>query len=241
MDWQPLYYWINELCQANSDDALCHALNKLTHLLQADSSLLFLVDPQTGQPQSFAAGLSRDSLAFMASHTKEDRYLHTYIEQNQFGHAVCLQELLPRPKAEQDGFLERFAPHFDYRYSMGLLLPMVNGRQLGLSCHRRRSPFPKGMEHTLQCVGAALLPWAQLRLAPKLNPQLNFTTLPESLTQAECQVLQLLAQGMDGSEIARHRGVSKETVKSQIKSLLHKTNSRHQNHLLSQLRETCFA
>ncbi|WP_205729133.1 helix-turn-helix transcriptional regulator [Ferrimonas sediminicola] len=240
MDWQPLYHWINELCQADTDQALNHALGKLTQLLQADSSLLFLVDLSTGETESFAAGLSPRSLAFMTDHSYEDRYLITYLERNQLGHAVCLQELLPRPLAEVNGFLERFAPHFDYRYSMGLILPLVNGRQLGLSCHRRRTPFPKGLEQILQGVGAALLPWAQLRLAPRLYPQLHLPALAERLTHAECQVLQLLARGMDGSEIARHRGVSKETVKSQIKSLLHKTNSRHQNHLLSRLRQKEF-
>lgn len=53
------------------------------------------------------------------------------------------------------------------------------------------------------------------------------------LTRSEHDVLDMLISGLNGPEIAEKRLVSKETIKSQIKSILHKTQCRHQNELVS--------
>ncbi|WP_261836877.1 helix-turn-helix transcriptional regulator [Vibrio ishigakensis] len=57
------------------------------------------------------------------------------------------------------------------------------------------------------------------------------------LTRTESDILELLVSGLNGPEIANLRSVSKETIKSQIKSILHKTQCRHQNELVSRF---CF-
>lgn len=54
-----------------------------------------------------------------------------------------------------------------------------------------------------------------------------------SLTKSELDVLDLLTKGLNGTEIAQTRDVSKETVRSQIKSILHKTQCKNQNQLIS--------
>lgn len=51
----------------------------------------------------------------------------------------------------------------------------------------------------------------------------------------EQEVLMLLSRGLTGPEVARLRGVSKETLRSQLKSLLHKTRCGNQNELLNLL------
>lgn len=55
------------------------------------------------------------------------------------------------------------------------------------------------------------------------------------LTKSEQDVLTLLSRGLTGAEVARLRGVSVETGKSQIKMLLHKTGTNNQNDLLNLL------
>ncbi len=60
-----------------------------------------------------------------------------------------------------------------------------------------------------------------------------------SLSEAEKEVLFLLSKGMTGTEIADCRNVSKETIRSQIKSLLLKTGSHSQNELITMLFHIC--
>lgn len=60
-----------------------------------------------------------------------------------------------------------------------------------------------------------------------------------SLSEAEKEVLFLLSKGMTGTEIADCRNVSKETIRTQIKSLLVKTGSHSQNELITTLFHIC--
>ncbi|CAH0529597.1 helix-turn-helix transcriptional regulator [Vibrio hippocampi] len=60
----------------------------------------------------------------------------------------------------------------------------------------------------------------------------NFIT-DSLLTASELAVFQLLISGCTGSQIAQIRQVSKETVRTQIKSILHKTDCNSQNQLIS--------
>jgi DNA-binding CsgD family transcriptional regulator len=50
----------------------------------------------------------------------------------------------------------------------------------------------------------------------------------ESLTPSELSVLRLMAQGMNGKEIARDRATTVNTVYSQIKSIQRKLGTNHQ-------------
>ncbi|USD36167.1 helix-turn-helix transcriptional regulator [Ferrimonas sp. SCSIO 43195] len=231
MDWLKLYPWINDLSHCQGPAHLRALLNRLLPIVGADACLLMLIDLRRGVQHTFCAGLSARSQAFVAGNTEQDRYLHTYMSNKLVGESVCLQELLPRPKAEAGGFLERYQPYFDYRFSYGLVLPLNAHQQVAISLHRHRTPFQKLYQHDMNGLGAAILPWAHHYLKLRSHSPLAELCL-EPLTPAERQVLNLLMEGLDGSEIADYRGVSKETVKSQLKSLLHKTDSRHQNQLL---------
>ena len=61
----------------------------------------------------------------------------------------------------------------------------------------------------------------------------TITDLPPILTKSELDVLELIIKGLTGSEVAQVRSVSKETVRTQIKSILHKTQCKNQNQLIS--------
>lgn len=226
MRWHGLAQWSERLVQVRHPVEVHQALNRLLPLLEADGVLLFLSDHSTHQQQVYSAGISPQAHRFMQQHSNEDQYLKCYLEQGLVGQTVPLQPLLDNHDEARVNFLERFTPHFPYRHSLGLILPLSPGRSIGLSCHRNQHHFTPGSECTLGAIGATLLPWAHLWLGP------SEARRDLSLTLAETQVLRLLLQGLDGSEIAHRRGVSKETVKSQIKALLHKTDCRHQNQLI---------
>jgi len=70
--------------------------------------------------------------------------------------------------------------------------------------------------------------WEQTR-------QTDHVALLYGLSPMEQEVLMLLSCGLTGPEVARLRGVSKETLRSQLKSLLHKTRCGNQNELLNLL------
>ncbi|OBT22170.1 hypothetical protein A9266_08710 [Vibrio tasmaniensis] len=57
--------------------------------------------------------------------------------------------------------------------------------------------------------------------------------MTSKLTKSEFNVLELLIKGFTGPEISSIRNVSKETVRTQIKSILHKTHCHSQNQLIS--------
>ncbi|CDT12512.1 putative DNA-binding HTH domain-containing protein [Vibrio coralliirubri] len=57
--------------------------------------------------------------------------------------------------------------------------------------------------------------------------------ITSTLTKSEFNVLELLIKGFTGPEISSIRNVSKETVRTQIKSILHKTHCHSQNQLIS--------
>jgi DNA-binding CsgD family transcriptional regulator/uncharacterized protein Usg len=74
-----------------------------------------------------------------------------------------------------------------------------------------------------------------------LDPAREYARHPERLktlyhlSDAEQEVLLLLSRGLTGPEVAHLRGVAKETLRTQLKSLLHKTRTNNQNELLNLL------
>lgn len=105
------------------------------------------------------------------------------------------------------------------------------------SCHRQQG-FNLQEQHFAQSLFLLTADWANQQLSLQYM-QLHLlkgkmlNAVVEQLTEAEWQILMLLIQGYDGSEIARLRDKSKETVRSQIKSLLRKTGSRNQHQLIA--------
>jgi DNA-binding NarL/FixJ family response regulator len=66
----------------------------------------------------------------------------------------------------------------------------------------------------------------QVRLSPEASARLvreiRSPQSPEKLTERETEVLRLLAEGKANKEIARKLGISEQTVKSHVHSLLAK-------------------
>ncbi|MCL1035739.1 helix-turn-helix transcriptional regulator [Shewanella submarina] len=236
MKWSLLSAWVRQLMRCRDAGEINANLGPSLKLLKADAFLLFLYQADGLSRYCFSAGLSADSHCFIATHAEEDIYLQNYLSQGLIGHSAVLQRLPSHQQLEQTEFLHRFAPHFDFNQSLGLILPLGEHWLMGLSCHRHSGCFPKRANEELSVVGAALLPWAQKFVEQQTTTMPSGLILPgEHLTPAESRVMSLLMKGMDGGEISELRGVSHETVKSQIKSLLHKSGCRHQNHLLSKL------
>ncbi|UPR53913.1 helix-turn-helix transcriptional regulator [Vibrio cyclitrophicus] len=65
--------------------------------------------------------------------------------------------------------------------------------------------------------------------------------ITSTLTKSEFNVLELLTKGFTGPEISSIRNVSKETVRTQIKSILHKTHCHSQNQLISRFSQVQWA
>ena len=236
MKWSLLSAWVRQLMQCRHAGEINASLGASLQLLSADAFLLFLYQADGLNRYCFSAGLSEHSHRFIATHAEDDIYLQNYLSQGLMGHSAVLQSLTSEKQLEQTGFLHRFAPHFEFNQSLGLILPLEDKWLMGLSCHRHAGRFPEGFTTELSIVGAALLPWAQAFVIQQTSGVQTALMLPgEHLTPAESRVLGLLMRGMDGGEISEYRGVSHETVKSQIKSLLHKSGCRHQNQLFSKL------
>ncbi|MCF1432029.1 MAG: helix-turn-helix transcriptional regulator [Shewanella sp.] len=236
MKWSLLSAWVRQLKQCQNVDEINTCLGPSLKLLNADAFLLFIYQADGLSRYCFSAGLSVNSHRFIATHAEQDIYLQNYLSNDLIGQSAVLQRLTSPQQLEQTGFLHRFAPHFEFNQSLGLILPVADNWLMGLSCHRHSGTFTDGFTAELSIVGAALLPWAQEFVVLQTSAAFKDLMLPgEHLTPAESRVLGLLMQGMDGGEISEYRGVSHETVKSQIKSLLHKSGCRHQNHLLSKL------
>ena len=78
-----------------------------------------------------------------------------------------------------------------------------------------------------------------LRLAATIGRDPRSHALPETITAAEAEVLQLLREGLSNREIARLRSRSVRTVANQVASLLRKTGSATRRALVTTASPTC--
>ena len=83
------------------------------------------------------------------------------------------------------------------------------------------NPYAGGSQETVQLLSAMVKPMCQAawstidrRSSPPSRSLVGHPTL--SLTATELQIVEMLAQGMSNKEIARRRGVSDSTVKTQV-------------------------
>jgi DNA-binding NarL/FixJ family response regulator len=83
--------------------------------------------------------------------------------------------------------------------------------------------------------------WAGYRLTPRTSAtpfQRNAAAVRAlSLTERECQILELLAQGQANKEIARALEVSPNTVKTHIANLFHKLEVERRTQAIQKARE----
>ena len=199
--------------------------------------------PKFGPGHTFYYGIEDSTLEFYHRHSNSDAYLQHYSEHHFQGKMVPLQSMLPLKKIDDEWFREVMLPTLLVKYSISGYCYISKRDVQVLTFHRYSTPFPAYRQIQLQQFMDELIPWSQYFLSSqRLIDQFGSSPLhhgsiqlPDILTPAERQVIQLLSKGYDGSEITHFRRVSKETTKSQIKSILHKLDCKHQNHLLHKL------
>ncbi|MGL6312720.1 helix-turn-helix transcriptional regulator [Vibrio sp. WXL103] len=185
-------------------------------------------------------GFNQQQMHTYQTHMAHDMFLRYYTQKGYLGRLLYMQEMLPMRRISDPVFNEILVPTMALYHSYSGLERLSNHHYVMLSSHSDSNLSYRGCDK-VQAVWRFLTAWGEYWLAQRaMSSQLSLlryapqSLLPlEELTQAELMVLNMLAQGMDGSEVARRRNVSKETVRSQIKQILHKTGCRHQNQLLT--------
>ncbi|MGF1734237.1 helix-turn-helix transcriptional regulator [Photobacterium satsumensis] len=237
--------WIRSLVEAGqSVSDINHVVADIGRSVGADVSIIFLGStPKISTGCIFHAGIEQQQLEFYGRHSQSDAYLQYYSKHKLQGEMVPLQTMLPLNNIKDEWFREVMLPTLAVKHSISGYCRLNKWEVQVLTFHRYTSPFSPESQSDLQRLMESLLPWSQYYLSrQKLLDQFGSQPvqhgdliLPKILTPAEKQVIELLTKGYDGSEITQLRGVSKETTKTQIKSILHKLDCKHQNHLLHKL------
>lgn len=222
-------------------------IEELTHLIETelsklgfDRSMILVLDPQHNLIFRYILGFSEHQFQFYADNMDLDPYTPFYHGNGMIGSNVYLQELLPHSKVKDKRFHDLLLPTMEIEHSYIGIHPLSNNHLFVFGAFSETSPRLKQQLLATELITFLIL-WANGWIAQcamerqwqKLSARTNGNSLVCALTQAEQAVLLMLTQGLDGSEIAQQRRVSKETVRSQIKQLLHKTGSKHQNQLIS--------
>lgn len=237
--------WVRKLIEAaQSPSDINSVLAEISHAIGADIGVLFIgPSPKFGPGHIFHFGIEDSVLDFYHRHSDNDAYLQHYSTHHFQGKMVPLQSMLPTKKIDDEWFRDVMLPTLSVKYSISGYSYISRHEVQVLTFHRYSTPFGPHSQSQLQQFMDELIPWSQFYLSTqKLIDQFGTTPLhhgsiqlPDELTPAERQVILLLSKGYDGTEITHFRGVSKETTKSQIKSILHKLDCKHQNHLLHKL------
>ncbi|MRI32222.1 hypothetical protein EOPP23_04345 [Endozoicomonas sp. OPT23] len=219
MDWVNLNDKINQLVQAKKIEEIRASLDSLLALTESESCLYLLTDKNSKKFKSYYAAPGSNS--------------SQYFVENQMNHQrVTMLVNNPVDSTSQSIYAAIVSILESYhRYS--LQIPVGERYLLQIISFRKEAAFSQEQVQHLNIIATALLPWGNYMVEQcekRQRAAVEFSVEP--LTKAESDVLDLLAKGMDGSEVAEARGVSKETVRSQIKCLLQKTGARHQNELL---------
>ncbi|MGY5452809.1 helix-turn-helix transcriptional regulator [Agarivorans sp. MS3-6] len=219
----------------NSLSGLADALLKKV----AIEGVVLLVLDQTGLPIfNYSRGFTEQQLLCYQQHRADDVYINDYLQQpSLWGSLQYLQQRLPLRKIDNPVFLEVIYPSVSFNHTLSGFRSLAYGHRLLLSCHREHR-FSVNEQYDMQSLFSLLTDWANQQLSlyhmqQSLLRCRDVNVAMEALTETEWQVLLLLIEGYDGAEIACLRNKSKETIRSQIKSLLRKTGSRNQNQLIA--------
>lgn len=214
----------------------------LRELAQAgiENVVFMILDPYQVPRLQFDFGFSSQQLDIYQQNQHHDAFLQYYLRKGLIGQYLYMQEMLPVKQIRNPVFREVLIPTMKLHHSYCGLFRLVEHHYLMLSCHGFSALPPKQRDH-LKRLWQFLISWGNCWVAQQsmvkrlaqLSPIRSIVHKGDVLTDAELEVLELLVQGMDGSEIAHYRSVSKETVRTQIKRILHKTGCRHQNQLIS--------
>lgn len=215
--------------------------------LGLEQFVLMIIDANQRPVFQHVCGFTDNQMQVYEQNMADDVFFHHYLSHGHLGKLLCMQEMLPMHKIHNPVFNEILVPTLKLYHSYSGLAPLLNNHYVMLSSHSQRSLSYRNKER-LDSAWQFLSAWgnywvAQRTMTAQLSQFESMTTqdvLLTSLTSAELDVLDLLAQGLDGSEVAQQREVSKETVRSQIKKILRKTGCRHQNQLLARYFQSGF-
>ncbi|PWI32610.1 LuxR family transcriptional regulator [Vibrio albus] len=202
--------------------------------------VIIILDSEHNPVFRYHRGFTQHQLDTYVKYMNHDIYMNSYFKEGKFGKLQYLQELIPSKNINNEIFCDILVPALKIEHSMAGLHTLTYQHMFFFSSYTARKPTVK-QQMQLYEFWQFMIHWANSWVThkeldqqwQKLSSYRQKAKLNQSLTPSERAVLSLLIQGLDGSEIARHRNVSKETVRSQIKQLLKKTGSKHQNQLLS--------
>lgn len=224
------------LSTSNLEQILKFELTKLG----LEQFVLMIIDARQQPVYQYICGFTNQQIKVYEQYMAHDVFFQHYAHNGHMGQLLCMQEMLPKSKIRNPVFNEILVPTMQMHHSYCGLAPLMNNHFVMLSSHGDR-PLSYRARANVNSVWRFLSAWgnywiAQCEVSAQLTQFENSATnglLVANLTSAELEVLNMLAEGLDGSEVARRRNVSKETVRSQIKQILHKTDCRHQNQLLA--------
>lgn len=231
---------LSELPQHLSAGQIEHILEEELNGIGLEHYVLMILNNHKLPVFQYVGGFTAQQISIYEQHREHDQFLNHYMRNNMQGQFVYLQDMLPMSRIRDQIFNEVLVPTVQYSHSYSGLIPLLDEHYLILSSHSESRLSFKATKKA-QTLWRFLRTWGNYWVAQQnMSRQLSELNVPHetaiqlsSLTTAEIEVLKLLVQGFDGSEVAQRRNVSKETIKSQIKQILHKTGCRHQNQLLS--------
>jgi DNA-binding CsgD family transcriptional regulator len=208
--------------------------------LGVEQFVLMIVDANQRPIYQNVCGFSHKQMQVYEENMAHDAFFHHYAHNGYLGQLLYMQEMLPMRNIRDPIFNEVLVPTMRLYHSYSGLAPLMSDHYVMLSSHCDHALNYRSRKN-IDLVWRFLSAWGNYWIAQKemtaqlrqFETSMDKSLLVESLTQAELDVLNMLAQGLDGSEVAARRKVSKETVRSQIKQILHKTGCRHQNQLLT--------
>ncbi|MGS0677306.1 helix-turn-helix transcriptional regulator [Shewanella sp. 125m-1] len=218
----------------------------LSNILQADATSITVIDTCLERQHTWSPEISTKDIPLYQQHWRHDIFFNTYLRKGLINTSQIMESLVDPELISDQIYSENLLPYVRYRSSLILLLGVNQHLYLLFTAHSLNKVFSRSARRLHEKLGHSMQPWVSAFHAKQLASMeqdkalcrcqehfpLTIRHRPIKLTPAEYQVLSLLISGHSGSDIADIRNVSKETIKSQIKSVLHKTDSKHQNQLL---------
>ncbi|MEZ9370384.1 helix-turn-helix transcriptional regulator [Shewanella sp. 10N.286.51.B2] len=247
MNWDLFSNWQYQLIENISTTGVKgEDFSYLSETLQADATSITIIDSCLKRLHTWSAEISEKDIQFYQQHWRHDVFFNAYLKKGLINSSQIMEKLIKPDQLPDEVSCESLLPYVHYRSTLSLLVTVNQHLYLLFTAHSLNEVFSGGTRRLHEKLGHSMQPWVSAFHAHQLanieqdkalcRCQEHFPIpvkqRPVKLTPAEYQVLTLLICGHSGSDIAGIRQVSKETIKSQIKSVLHKTGSKHQNQLL---------
>ncbi|MCG9731128.1 helix-turn-helix transcriptional regulator [Shewanella sp. Isolate13] len=247
MNWERFSNWQYQLIETMSRREIKgEDFSYLSDALRVDAITITVIDTCLKRQHTWSPEISENDIRFYQQHWRHDIFLNAYLRKGLLNSSQIMESLVDPARIQDDNWCESLLPYVHYHSTIGLLLGISQHLYLFFTAHQLNKEFNRGTRRLHEKLGHSIQPWVNAFHAKQLADMEQDKALcrcqkhfpitteqqPVKLTPAEYQVLSLLMGGHSGSDIADIRRVSKETVKSQIKSVLHKTGSKHQNQLL---------